>query len=696
MRRGILALVVAVAILSMGFALPPTARAASSADVRILYDLGDGSYYWSRVLIPDRLAENASWAATLRGAGEHGLFVEYRWFAGLGIAVSDIGNRLSPAGFAALYVWNGSAGRWDFASSGISTLVLQDGDAIAWSNAGYDSVDFSARTPVATVSYPNPSVGFRGDGISGDTPGLQAIGTGASASQAPNSASVLWDRDLQTREIVSTPANAYGMVYVETFEGLYALDDWSGAVRWHNLLVKGFSSPAVFDGSVITGASDGRVYRLDAFDGSEVWNTSLIAAPRFSGITSSPRVAFDWVYIGTFNESGGPGEVVRLWVSNGTVSWRHPTGSVHYSSPAVFRGMVYVGVMGDYNRTTNVTFDQPYGVLALYASNGTERWFLPTGGPVAASPIVTGSIVVAASRDGNLYGLQISNGTEMWRAAVGAGVSSPALFRDTVFVGGGDLLGSGRVTAVNRTTGAILWSYVPNGPVQSSVTVADGKIFFSTNTADGTVYSLNASSGSVVWSYRPTPREYILGSPVVANGTVFAPSDNGHVYAFRDSGSPFATLVPLTGPLIAQAGDNASVGFTLKVRSGAIVNARVTVSLPQGLEIAGTEPAGAQIAGGTAEWDVGTLSPPIDTTFIVWFPVPSVSEDRDIVIAAEVAYTDTDGTAYPRVTSTSPAHITAPPSVFLTWLAVAVGIPLGVLLVLAFILWRRRRSHSPP
>src|SRR5439155_1735049 len=175
-------------------------------------------------------------------------------------------------------------------------------------------------------------------------------------SQAPNSASLLWDKDLGTTEIVSTPSNAYGMLYVETFQGLFALDDSSGAVRWHNPLVKGFSSPAVFDGSVITGASDGRVYRVDAFDGSEVWNTSLIAD---------------------------------------------------------------------------------------------------------------------AATDGNLHALRNANGTEMWRTAVGAGVSSPALYRDTVFVGGGDLLGSGRVTAVNRVSGAALWTFIPNGPVQSSVTYAD-------------------------------------------------------------------------------------------------------------------------------------------------------------------------------------------------------------------------------
>ncbi len=54
---------------------------------------------------------------------------------------------------------------------------------------------------------------------------------------------------------------------------------------------------------------------------------------------------------------------------------------------------------------------------------------------------------------------------------------------------------------------------------------------FATNAANGTVYAVNATSGAPVWSFEPVPAEYILGSPVVADGLVFVPSDNGHLYA---------------------------------------------------------------------------------------------------------------------------------------------------------------------
>src|SRR2546427_7709380 len=400
LRRGIRWLAIAAALLAVASALAPGARAQQSAVVDILFDLGDGSFYWSHVTIPDRLAGNASWNATLEGANALGLIVSYRWSAVFGIAVSDIGDRRGPAGFLGLFVWNRTAGAWGFSSVGISSLVLSDGDAIAWGEAAFDSVTFAPRTPVPTPLFPHPALGFRGDGIGADSPALQAVGTGASGSGAPNGATVLWDRNLQTREIVSTPAIAYGSLYIETFRGLFALDAGTGAVRWQNPIVKGFSSPSVFDGSVIVGSSDGRLYRLSASNGTEVWNTTLIAQPKFSGITSSARVAFDWVYVGTFNESGGSGEVVSLWVSNGTIAWRHATGSVHFSSPAVLRGGVYVGVMGDYNTTRNVTFDPPYGVEALYASNGTRRWFFPTGGAGAAPPRGFGRLVISPRPDG--------------------------------------------------------------------------------------------------------------------------------------------------------------------------------------------------------------------------------------------------------------------------------------------------------
>ncbi|TLZ96699.1 MAG: PQQ-like beta-propeller repeat protein, partial [Methanobacteriota archaeon] len=130
-----------------------------------------------------------------------------------------------------------------------------------------------------------------------------------------------------------------------------------------------------------------------------------------------------------------------------------------------------------------------------------------------------------------------------------------------VFVGGGAFGGPGRVVALNSLDGSVKWSFTPNGPVQSSLTYAGGRVVFATNEDHGTIYALDAATGALAWSFEPSPSDYILGSPVVADGVVYAPSDNGHVYAL---GQPLPDQNPL-----------GSLGVVLI--GGAIVGAGVVV-----------------------------------------------------------------------------------------------------------------------
>jgi len=371
----------------------------------------------------------------------------------------------------------------------------------------------------------------------------------------------MWDRDAGKREIASTPAVASGKVFVTTMGWTLALDAGNGHVLWNTSRAKGFSSPAVFNNSVYVGTSSGTVVRLNETDGTLSWETRLLARTSFSGITSSPKVAYDRVFVGTFNETGGPGEVVALWEGNGSVAWRHATGSIHYSSPAYADESIYVGVMGLYNTTSQISFHAPYGILSLDAVTGTERWFFPTGGSVAASPAVLGPNLIATAKDGMVYALNRSTGALVWQASVDAGISSPAVLGGTVFVGGGAFGGPGRVVALNSLDGSVKWSFTPNGPVQSSLTYAGGRVVFATNEDHGTIYALDAATGALAWSFEPSPSDYILGSPVVADGVVYAPSDNGHVYAL---GQPLPDQNPL-----------GSLGVVLI--GGAIVGAGVVV-----------------------------------------------------------------------------------------------------------------------
>jgi outer membrane protein assembly factor BamB len=180
--------------------------------------------------------------------------------------------------------------------------------------------------------------------------------------------------------------------------------------------------------------------------------------------------------------------------------------------------------------------------------------------------------MIVPAKDGKVYALNRTTGSVSWTAAVDAGISSPAVSGDTIFVGGGAFGASGRVVALSAITGSLEWSFSPNGPVQASPTLASGHLIFSTNTAHGTVYSLNAATGVPEWSFEPTPADYILGSPVVAAGIVYAPSDNGHVYAL---GQPFETapLFDATG-LAVVGGSIAVAAIAIAVAAFVILRRR--------------------------------------------------------------------------------------------------------------------------
>jgi outer membrane protein assembly factor BamB len=511
-----------LAVCAASMFVPTSVAGAPPITIQILFDFGDGSYVWAYETLADPAATNATWHAVQDAAASNSITLVFAWFSCCGVAILDVGGRHPPAGFVGLLQWNFTKHDWDFTRVGISSLVLRTGDVIALYDAAYASVPpYASRTPVPTPDDPMPAMDFRGD----------LSNSGVAGSGAPGTASVLWDRDTGSKEIGSTPAVAFGKVFVETMGGMFALDAATGHTVWHNARARGFSSPAVFNNSVYVGTSNGTVIRVNAATGATLWETRLLAKTSFSGITSSPKVAFDWVFVGTFNETGGAGEVVALFEGDGTVAWRHPTGSIHFSSPAYVGGTIYVGVMGLYNTTNQVTFNPPYGVLALDAATGRTRWFFPTRGSVAASPTVVGPNLVVPSKDGSVYAVDRATGSRVWEVQVDAGISSAAVFGGVVFVGGGAFGSPGKVVALDATSGSTKWSFAANGAVQSSITYAAGTIVFATNAANGTVYAVNATSGALLWSFEPLPAQYILGSPVVADGLVFAPSDNGHVYA---------------------------------------------------------------------------------------------------------------------------------------------------------------------
>jgi outer membrane protein assembly factor BamB len=523
MPKGVAAIGVALLIV---LAYQPSKVASSTEEASVLIDLGYGEYYWADLEIGDN---NTAIHAIERAGQIHGLEIEVEW-SSFGAWVKSIGdiNCTFPK-YWHFYNWSFETDSWSYALVGPSDYVLEDGDSVA----EYCDRDYRIGTspyPVPSPVHRYPSIMFRSN----------LRNTGHALDRAPESGRLEWDYDTGKLEIDSSPAVGYGKVFITGTNGFYAIEQDTGELAWENTDVRGQSSPALYEEKVYVGGADGKVYTLDAESGITISSFLIQPNPVRQSITSSPKIYDRYLYIGTFNETGGNGTIIAIEVDPywpPSILWEYESPSVYHSSPAISDGVLYIGLAG-MAIDNGMSFDPPYGLLALSASNGSLLWMYETDGEIMSSPAVRNDQVFFTSRDGYLYSVK-TDGSLDWKEQIGETTSSPALSDGKLFVGTGLLGQPGKLLAYSLD-GTLLWQHETEGPIQSSPLSADGKVYFATNDLEGEIYCLDESDGELVWSYKPSPTNYILSSPVVADGELFIASDNGHVYAFSkpvDSGT---------------------------------------------------------------------------------------------------------------------------------------------------------------
>lgn len=289
------------------------------------------------------------------------------------------------------------------------------------------------------------------------------------------------------------------------------------AIKWKfHTAGRVISSPAVVDGVVYVGSTDGNLYAIDAATGTQKWKFETK-----SWEVSSPAVASGMVYFLSYD-----GHLYALDAATAQVKWKFATGGekhyagthLHYlqpevetmpdpwdfylSSPAVWNGAVFFG-SSDGN------------VYALDAISGALKWKFKTGDVVHSSPAIADGTLYIGSWDTYLYGIDAASGAEKWKFKTGEdpvahnhiGIqSSPAVMDGVVYFGSRDSFGYG----VDAATGKQLWKFSTNGSwVNNSMVVHDGKAYFGTS-IPGFMHAVNAKTGATVFDL-PT------GTPVFAS-----------------------------------------------------------------------------------------------------------------------------------------------------------------------------------
>jgi outer membrane protein assembly factor BamB len=257
-----------------------------------------------------------------------------------------------------------------------------------------------------------------------------------------------------------------------------------------------YSSPAVVDGKVYIGSSDGYIYCLDADTGSKIWSYKT-----GDYVPSSPAVASGKVYVGSED-----GYIYCLDADTGSEIWSYKTEGWVWSSPAIADGKVYVGSHSD-----------GY-IYCLNADTGFKIWSYKPKACVFSSPAVVDGKVYVGSDDSNIYCLDADTGSMIWSYKTGdyVGWSSPAVVDGKVYIGSYDF----NIYCLDADTGFKIWSYMTEQGVQSSPAVVDGKVYV--GSTDGYVYAFETTTGGFAIKVQPggsISYSYAATSETVSGGS---------------------------------------------------------------------------------------------------------------------------------------------------------------------------------
>jgi outer membrane protein assembly factor BamB len=257
---------------------------------------------------------------------------------------------------------------------------------------------------------------------------------------------------------------------------------------------------------------------------------------------------------GVFQSSGTNARILSSnnYSGLGKLKWKFKTQGKVFSSPAICKGIAYIG-------------SEDHNLYAINVQTGNLLWEFTTGGAVHSSPAVYKNVVYFGSYDGFYYAVNAATGKLIWKFKTGGErkvgdkglwtmgpkdqfmedqydffLSSPVLDLNdkdlTVYFGSSD----GNLYALNAHTGKKKWAFKTNGIIHTSPALYKGKVY--TGSWDTFLYALDARTGKLQWKFETGKQpvyhvlEGIQASATCADGLVYFGSRDGFFYAL-DAGT---------------------------------------------------------------------------------------------------------------------------------------------------------------
>jgi outer membrane protein assembly factor BamB len=294
---------------------------------------------------------------------------------------------------------------------------------------------------------------------------------------------------------------------------LRALDEATGADLWTvdlpNTVI--WCGPAYDSGRVFVSRIDGLVEAVNAASGTVAWTKQLTGN---NGVHLPPVATGGTLFV----QAGGVGGTIyALAVADGAVKWTANTNESGPTSPAVSATALYASFACG-------------RVYAVSPATGAQFWFRSSScsGGGGTTPVLTG---------GRLYSRDNSVGNLILDAGNASNLGSFSGFRIPAFdASTGYYLNGSVLEARDINSGALKWSFSGDGTLNTSPIIDNGYVYVGAQS--GKLYALNATTGANVWTGN-------AGAPMIGSDTIGLAAGEGIL------------VVPATNLLVAyQAAPN--------------------------------------------------------------------------------------------------------------------------------------------
>ncbi len=413
--------------------------------------------------------------------------------------------------------------------------------------------------------------------------------TGVANGSGPLTPTILWDTEIPSIGtfiplISGSPVVSGDRVYVTSWNGgmapaelkvgIFCFDRETGEEIWYNPDYSGRGGITIEDGLLYTTGGLNMIC-LNADDGSLVWKTDAISDYPYVGLTSTPLVLNNTVYVVTTS-------LINNSVIDDFYGFDAQTGEQIFKmsaqSPDGKAGGI--GIFASVSMSPDGILYVPGGggMFAFDPATKTKLWEFDCGARSTKSGKIDGNNVYVGSpvykdqcvyfiRGGNgdipttLFCMDAITGKEVRSFDITSAPVTPVITDDKI------ITLAGGAHAYDLETGEELWFLETDGSNRASPIVAGNAVYFGTYT-QGLLYAVDIDTGKEIWQYKlpspPTAGEgwfnIVEGTPAIEDGVLYIGAENGHFYAFKDPEAPGTftiTAAPSRNGVIRPAGDTA-------------------------------------------------------------------------------------------------------------------------------------------